>query len=143
MLSALGGRPGGPAVYSKGTATVADAMRQAGVGRFVGVTAAPLAPPGEKSALARIVVHPLLERMLGAVYDDMRRMELLLEASDLEWTVFRPPRLVHRPGTGRFRCAVGRPIPRGWSLPRADLAMAMLAAVGDHTLIRRAVTIAT
>lgn len=145
VVSALGATPGASAavVYSKGTAAVADAMRQAGVRRFIGVTAAPAAPPAEKSALERVVVHPLLERLFGGVYDDMRRMEQLLEASDLDWTVFRPPRLLDRPGTGRYRCAVGRPIPRGWTLPRADLATAMLAAVDDHALIQRAVTIAT
>ncbi|MGH3672853.1 MAG: NAD(P)-dependent oxidoreductase [Pseudonocardiaceae bacterium] len=85
----------------------------------------------------------LLEWMMGPLYDDMRGMEQLLAASDLEWTIFRPPRLLNRPGTGHFRCAVGRPIPGGWALPRADLATAMLAAIDDHTLIRQAVTIAT
>lgn len=144
VLSALGPPPRNPAaaVHARGTAAVADAMRLAGVRRFVGVSASPAAPRAEKSTLERLVLHPLLERVFG-VYEDMRRMERMLADSDLEWTVFRPPRLLDKPGTGRYRTAVGGRLAGGWNLPRADLAAAMLAAADDPALIRHTVTIAT
>ncbi|MGH3693945.1 MAG: NAD(P)-dependent oxidoreductase [Pseudonocardiaceae bacterium] len=143
VLSALGGRPGEfSAVYSRGTAAIVDAMRAAGVRRFVGIGAAPAVPRGEKTVLERLVIHPMLERAYGELYNDMRSMERLLAASELEWTLFHPPGLLDREGTGRHRIAVGHPIRRAWFLSRADLAAAMLTAVVDHTLIRRAVRIA-
>lgn len=144
VLSALGSPPRSPAaaVHARGTAAVADAMLRAGVRRIVAVSASPAAPAAEKSTMERLVIHPLLESVFG-VYEDMRRMESLLAASDLDWTVFRPPRLLDRPGTGRYRAAVGARLPRGRSLPRADLATAMLAAIDDPALVRQAVTIAT
>lgn len=144
VLSALGGRAMNrpTTVYSAGTAAVLAAMRNTGVRRFVGITATPAGPDHQKSALDRHLVHPLLHRFFGGDYDDMRRMEDLLAASDREWTVFRPPRLTNRPSTGRYRTAVDAPLPRARTVSRADLAAAMLVAAQDATLVHRAVTIA-
>jgi putative NADH-flavin reductase len=144
VLSTLGSRPLSQptTVYSAGTATILDAMSDAGVHRFVGVTAAPIGPEEHKSLLDRHVVHPLLHRFFGEGYADMRLMEDQLVGSAIEWTVFRPPRLTNGKHTNRYRSAIDTRLPRVWTLARADLAAAMLAAVDDPTLVRRAVTIA-
>ena len=144
VLSALGSRQMGrpTKVYSAGTAAVLDAMREAGVRRFLGGSAVPVGPDEQKSAIERYLVHPLLYRFFGEGYDDMRRMEELLAKSDIDWTVFRPPYLTNGPATGRYRIAVDGPLPRAWRVSRADLAAAMLAAVKDQTLVGHAVTIA-
>lgn len=144
VLSALGARVGrGPTtVYSAGTAAALAAMDTAGVRRFIGVTAVPAGPEAGKSALDRHVVHPLLRQFFGGGYDDMRRMEHLLAASQSDWTVFRPPRLTNKPLTGRYRTAVDAPLARARTVSRADLAAAMLAAIDDRALLRKAVTIA-
>ncbi len=144
VLSALGGRAMNrtTTVYSTGTAAVLAAMRETGVHRFIGITAAPTGPDDQKSALNRYVVHPLLHRFFGGDYDDMRRMEDMLAMSDREWTVFRPPRLTDSAFTGRYRTAVDAALPRAWTVSRADLAAAMLAAVHDPALVGHAVTIA-
>lgn len=138
VLSALGVRrmrhP--TTVYSAGTANVLAAMREAGVRRFVGVTAIPAGPDDQKGALDRHFLLPLLRLFFRGGYGDMRRMEGLLAASDRDWTVSRPPRLTDQAPTGRFRTAVGE------QLPRADLAAAMLAAPEDPALVGRPVTIA-
>lgn len=145
VLSALGSRQANrpTEVYSAGTASVLAAMRDAGVRRFVGVTAVPVGPDDQKSALDRYLVHPLLHRFFGGGYDDMRRMEDLLANSDLDWTIFRPPRLTNGASTGRYRIAIDVPLPRARSVSRADLAAAMLAAVQEPALVGHAVTIAS
>lgn len=144
VLSALGSRTmRRPAtVYSAGTAAVLDAMREAGVRRFVGITAAPVGSRAQQSPLDRYLVHPLLWRAFGPVYADMRRMEALVAASDRDWTVFRPPRLTNAAATGRYRLAVDAPLPRAWTISRADLAAAMVAAAQDPALAGHAVSIA-
>jgi len=129
-------------LYSQGTATIVSAMAAAGVARFVGVTAAPVAPALEKSALDRYFAHPLLWRFFGGGYADMQAMERVLAHSECDWTIFRPPRLTNGPLTNRYRTAVGKPLPRCWSLRRADLAAVMLASLGDASLISKAVAIA-
>ena len=145
VLSVLGARAlGQPThIYSDGTAAILAAMGKAGVRRFIGVTATPVGPANLKSPFDRWVVHPILQRFFGGAYDDMRRMEAVLLASELDWTVFRPPRLTNRTPTGRYRTAVDRRLARAWVVPRSDLAAAMLAVVNDRKLIRRAITIAT
>lgn len=144
VLSALGSRQMSrpTKVYSAGTAAVLAAMREAGVRRFVGVSAVPVGPEDQKSVLDRYLVHPLLHWFFGGGYDDMRRMEELLAASDRDWTVFRPPQLTNGAPSGRYRTAVDGPLPRAWRVSRADLAAAMLAAVQDPALVGHAVTIA-
>jgi putative NADH-flavin reductase len=144
VLSALGTRAMRQAttVYSQGTTAVIAAMARDGATRFVGISAIPLTPTPEKSLLERHIVHPLLHYFFGGGYDDMRRMEELLSGSQINWTVFRPARLTSRPKTGRYRTAYDRQLPHAWSISRADLASAMLAAIDDTTLYRRTVAIA-
>jgi putative NADH-flavin reductase len=44
--------------------------------------------------------------------------------------------------TGHARTAIGKPLPGGRVVSRADLAAAVLAAIGDRTTVRQAVAIA-
>ncbi|MGA8841488.1 MAG: NAD(P)H-binding protein, partial [Candidatus Aquilonibacter sp.] len=110
VLSALGTRRLNETttVYSAGVTNILAAMRDAGVRRLVAISAVPVGAP---HGLAEHVIFPILYRFFGAAYDDMKRMEAILAASDSEWTVFRPPQLVDRPATGRYRTAIDAPLP--------------------------------
>ena len=133
VVSALGSGAGRvpTEVYSAGVAHVLDAMRAAGVRRFVGISAAPLASAADATRLEHAVLFPLLHRFFGGAYEDMRRMEALLAASDLDWTVLRPPRLTDKPTTGRYRTAPGH-LRGGRRITRGDLAAAMLDTLDDR-----------
>lgn len=130
VLSALGSRTfrRPTSLYSAGTAAIVAVMRDVGIRRFIGITAAPLASRQASGLLSGYVVHPVLHQLFGGEYDDMRRMEAVLADSDRDWTVFRPPRLTDRSPTGCYRLSVDTPLRRAWSLSRADLAAAMLVA---------------
>jgi hypothetical protein len=52
-------------------------------------------------------------------------MEGEIRRSKTAWTVVRPPKLVNKPLTGRYRTVVGGNVPRGYSISRADTAHAM------------------
>jgi putative NADH-flavin reductase len=144
VLSALGSRAmrEPTTVYSAGTAAVLAAMHEAGVRRFIGITAAPLGPKDQHGALERYLMNPVLWLFFGAQYEDMRAMEALVAASDRDWTVFRPPRLTRNAATGHYRLAVDAPLQRARTVSRADLAVAMVAAAQDPTMIGHAVSIA-
>lgn len=144
VVSALGVASGREptTVYSSGVANILDAMRRARVRRFIGVSALPVTPRNEVSALERLVVYPILYRFFGEGYADMTRMELLLGRSELDWTVVRPPRLTDHPATGRYRTAVNRHLPRGRTISRADLAAAMLRLLDDPAALRATVGVA-
>ncbi len=143
VLSAIGSDSRGPTtLYSAGTTAVLKAMGNAGVRRILVVTAAPVAPDNERPAGQDKLVYPILWQLFRGTYEDMRRMEQILHASDSDWTVFRPPRLTNGPLTGHARTAVGKPLPGGWRVSRADLAAAMLAGISDPATVHQAVTIA-
>jgi putative NADH-flavin reductase len=142
VLCALGtGMRQPTTLYSAGATAILRAMTAAGVSRLIVVTATPAGPASEKTLADRYLAHPILNAVFGPGYADMRTMEEVLAASTADWTVFRPPRLTNGPA-GRYRTAVGHPLGHAWTISRASLASAMLAAVTDPALSRRAVTIA-
>jgi putative NADH-flavin reductase len=142
VLSALGTRAMNEptTVYSAGTTNILAAMQIAGVRRFIAVSAAPVGP--SKNVLERAILFPILYRFFGQAYDDMKRMETLLAASDCDWTVFRPPQLVDRAPKGTYRTAIDSPLSGAFRITRADLAAAMLASINDPTVFRRSIAIA-
>jgi putative NADH-flavin reductase len=131
-------------VASSTTRVILRALQDAGVRRFVAVTAAPVGPtpPGE-SFVTRAIAMPLLRRLLRPIYDDMATMEADIRASGLDWTVVRPPRLLDKPLTGRYRRAIGANVPRGNTIGRADVAHAMLAVLADSATIGQPVGVAS
>jgi len=144
VVSALGTPRGKEptTVYSAGVGNILDAMHMAGVRRFIGVSALPVTPRAEVSALERLVVYPILYRFFGEGYADMARMEQVLRSSEMDWTVVRPPRLTDGPATGRYRTAVNNHLPRGRTISRADLAAAMLGLIDDPHAVRATVGVA-
>ena len=115
-------------VYSVGTAHIVRAMAAHGVDRLVCVSSTTVADgpaPGE-SLLWRTVIEPvLLRRVLGrTLYDDMERMEALVRASDLVWTIVRPAGLYDADEPGPHD--VGPPRLHGRFTSRADLARTLL-----------------
>jgi putative NADH-flavin reductase len=69
-------------------------------------------------------------------------MEDVLRASDLDWTIFRPPLLTNGRLTGTYRTAFGRNLKGGGRVSRADVAHAMLTALGQRETIQQEIGIA-
>jgi putative NADH-flavin reductase len=137
VLSALGprGRKAGP-VVSSSTRAILAAMNACSTKRFVGVSALPVGPtPEGERLMTRWVLLPVLKTVLGNVYADLAEMESLLQNSEIDWTVVRPPRLVDQPLTGNYRTVVGANVARGSAISRADVAHAMLDALGSARTI--------
>jgi putative NADH-flavin reductase len=155
VLSGVGPRPMAKAgVAEYGTRAIVAAMQAIGVRRIIVVSAAPISTmpspgrphppshdPGE-GFFMRNLGTPFFKRVLRERYSDLALMEDVLRASDLDWTIFRPPLLTNRQLTGRYRTAVGRNLKNGVSVSRADVAHAMLAAIGQKDTIRQEIGIA-
>lgn len=143
VLSTVGprSRKDGP-VCGPGVAHVIAAMREVGIRRFVAVSAAPVPDhdAGEK-VLYRLTIRKLLRAMLKDLYTDLAVMEDEAQRSDLDWTIIRPPRLTDKPATGTYRTALGRNIPGGYLISRADLAAEMLRTLDDPATFRTTVGI--
>jgi putative NADH-flavin reductase len=144
VVSALGiGASRQPTVvYSDGITNVLHAMDAHGIRKLAVISAVPAGPRAEQPFLQRHLIIPILERVFGATYDDMRRMEALLRGSDLDWVCLRPPRLVSKKPAGRYRLDATRPLPRAGSITCADLATALLDSLGRPDLYRRTAYVA-
>jgi putative NADH-flavin reductase len=143
VLSAIGTHGRQPTrVYSMGAVSIRDAMQDAGVQRFVGISALPVTPRTELGPAERWIVVPLLSMFFGEMYADMTRMEQVLRDADLDFTIMRPPQLTNKHATGQYRTAINEHLPRARKISRADLAAEMLQVIPDRTTVRATVTLA-
>jgi len=116
-------------LYSVGIANVLQVIDAGSIRRLAVISASPAGPRSEQPAALRLLVLPILDRFFGAAYADLRRMEAVLaRRGDLDWACLRPPRLLDRPATGRYRTDP-KPLPGTRSLNYPDLATALLDCV--------------
>ena len=135
VLSALGNRISGPAtVRAEGVRSILAAMDKTGVRRLAVVSAAGAYNDPSDPLVTRLVVKPLLQRLLRKQFADTHEMDRQVEASATEWTIVRPPQLTNGPRRGRYRNAIDHLV--GRRISRADLAHAILEALGDSGTIR-------
>lgn len=155
VISALGSRtPHDRGVLARAAETTVATMRRAGVTRYLGISAAPVAtvpsparpnPPKHDPGddfIARHVMMPIIKRIFAEGYADSSLMEDVIRASDLDWTLVRPPRLMDNPATGAYRTSIDTNLPHGRKIGRADLATYILDAVADSHTFRHSVGIA-
>ncbi|MBE1535256.1 NAD(P)-dependent oxidoreductase [Actinomadura algeriensis] len=144
VITAIGTRDGrAPTTVCEDSArSITAAMDAAGPRRLVMVSASGFANGPGDDPLTRYVVKPmLLKPMLKHAFADMRRAEDVVRASGLDWTIVRPPRLTEGDGRGRYRAAVDRNVLGGFTLARADLAVALLDHAGDPSSVGHVVSV--
>ncbi|MFQ6328578.1 NAD(P)-dependent oxidoreductase [Nocardia sp. CWNU-33] len=146
VLSALGVPYGKGAIttYSTGVGNIVAAMHRHGVRRIGVVSSSAVDPKPYSDAgfLFNRVLQPYIVRVMGkTLYDDMRRMETLLRASDLEWTIVRPGGLYELPAVTDYTMVEGHVDSRYTA--RIDLAASLLRLVGDDRFVRKIVGVVT
>ena len=140
VVSALGPRKGGSAtVLADSAGSILNAMDQTGVRRLVAVSASGAFIEAGEPFVTRVLVKPLLQRILRDAMTDTQRMEAEIRASGTDWTLIRPPQLTSRPGRGRYRRMIDHNV--GRRIARADVADAILAVLADPATIGHAVGI--
>ncbi|AXB45222.1 NAD(P)-dependent oxidoreductase [Amycolatopsis albispora] len=142
VISALGSRNGRAptTVCTDGAASILRAMAAVGTRRLVVVSASGLAKDND-GPLTRVLVKPLVQRMLRNPFADMTRMEELVRESELDWTIVRPPMLTEGP-RGPYRTAVDTGVRGGMRISRANLAHALLRALPDEDTYGKVLTVA-
>lgn len=138
-ISALGPRRGdSKSICADGVGAILAAMAKAGTGRIVAVSASGLFSEAGEPPLTRYVVKPLLQSLLRDGKAGVQRMEDKLAASAAAWTIMRPSMLVNGP-RGPYRTALDRYVSA--RTRRADVADAILAALGDPATIGHRVNV--
>jgi putative NADH-flavin reductase len=137
VLSALGPPGPGPTTLHRDCArTTLNAMEASNVRRLLAVSAAVLFRD------QGFVFWLFRSTLLRNIADDTEGMERLLQASGVDWTVVRPPRLTNGPLTERYLVADGSMPRGGLSLARADVAHFLLNEVEEGRHLRAIVGMA-
>ncbi|GAA1592882.1 NAD(P)-dependent oxidoreductase [Kribbella karoonensis] len=141
VLSALGPRPKGPSdILTSSARSTLRALEDSGVRRYVVVSVAGI-HTGNDGPVTKYVVKPLIQRLLRESFADARRMEELIAASQLDWTIVCPPRLTNGTAKGTIRSNTEGTVRGGFTITRADVATYMLDAVGNTALARKTAVI--
>ncbi|PJJ55224.1 NAD(P)-dependent oxidoreductase [Compostimonas suwonensis] len=130
VISAIGAPPGKDAdhtILRDGIRAALAAMDAAGVRRLIAVSGSGHSTDGD-GVFMRYITKPIVQAILKDTFTDMKAMEALIRASDVEWTIVRPPQLTDRPPRGRYRSRI-TVNPPGARITRADLADAILDAL--------------
>lgn len=132
-------------VYSEGAANIVHAMVTQGVERLVCVTSTTVSTdeqPGESLFWRRAVI-PFLRHVVGrTLYDDMTRMEDVVRASGLDWTVVRPAGLYDATEPTSDYEVAPRRLP-GRFTSRADLADALVSEATQPRHVRSIIEVIT
>jgi len=140
VLSAIGPPGlGRSTITSEAARTTVTAMKATGKRRIVIVGVGMLFP--DSGLLGRVLRNTFLRN----IAKDSAAMEGIVETSELDWTIVRPPRLTNGPRRERYGIAVDH-LPRGAggaaTISRADVAHFLLDEVESCGHLQRVVGIA-
>jgi putative NAD(P)-binding protein len=125
-----------PDVRRAGTGNVLAAMHEHGIHRIVVMGGFHLQFPGDPDNVGRKLIVPII-KLMGIVVEDTTAMAALIQASDLDRTIVRAPRVARHRRPARVRTGTLRLGP--WSkVARANVASFMLRCLSDETSICRA-----
>lgn len=124
-------------IFSEGTAAILWGMAEAGVRRLVCVTSGGTVEDPNEPFLFRNVGRKLLRH----IFADQRKAEERMRASEADWTIVRPPRLLNGPKRGRYEVASEMPAGDSYEITRADLAEFMIREMVAKKYLRQAVGI--
>lgn len=145
VLSALGSRTLGKNILlDPAIANIVFAMQRNGVRRVIVLGAAGAAPGADKNMglAGRLVLKIMRGTLLKYPFLDQTAQEHRLEASDVDYTIVRPPRLTNGRYTGKYRVEADALPAGGNIIARADVADFMLKQLSDERFSRRGVYIA-
>jgi uncharacterized protein YbjT (DUF2867 family) len=117
---------------------VIAAMGAGGVRRLVCLSDGAADPSRD----GRSLFGRLFRRADATQGDDVRRMEVAVRASDLEWVIVRPARLVDGPARGTYREGPGYALPGGGKIACDDAAVFLVHQLSDRRYVGHAVAVA-
>ncbi len=133
-------------LYSTGIAHIIQAMNRCQVRRLVCVSSSAVDPQirdqdtGGGFIFERFI-KPFIISMIGQTsYEDLKKMEMLVINSNLDWTIIRPSSLFETPKVTDYKVAetfIGR------YTSRTDLADCMLKLITNKQSLRKILAVAT
>ncbi len=133
VISCLGIQKREPTtVYSEGVGNIMKAMQQENVNRIICLSAGAVIVPPNSSFTMKFITKNILQRLFRYSYADMLLMEKIISASNLNWTIIRPPWLRNSKYTGKYRTSINGHLNRPSKISRADLAHYIVNHLADE-----------
>ena len=142
VISALGPVAKDATLHRDTAQSLIPVMTEHGVMRFVGVSGAGIDVPGDHKSLSARAISWAIRTFGGEVARDKLEEYSLYAASDLDWTLVRPPRLTDGPRTGSVAHDAHQS-QRATTLSRADLAVFLIDVLEQHLYSRDAPFVAS
>lgn len=116
-------------VFSKGTKTVVEAMKDSSCKRLICVTGVGAGDSkGHGGFLYDKIFKPLF---LKTIYEDKDRQEAIVRESGLDWVIVRPGFLTTGPRTGKYRVLTKLNGVKAGKISRADVAAFILLEAAE------------
>lgn len=128
-------------LYSEGNKNLLDAMKKSGINRAFFISASGLEVNPTHSFFVRFATKFILQKLLKNMYADIERMEKIVKQSSVNWTILRPPRLVDKDLTGKYRFAVNAILKNSLTVSRAEVAHFMIHHVSDPSTYKSTIEI--
>ncbi|MEO6533539.1 MAG: SDR family oxidoreductase [Pseudolysinimonas sp.] len=125
-------------LYSEGTANIVSGMTEHGVRRFACVSSSAVDPHDDPAEgwVFNHVLQPYVVNGIGkTTYGDMRTMEAIVIASELDWTIVRPSGLFGSTTVSDYRVSTTDHL-SGRYTSRADLANFLLRLATGSDFVR-------
>jgi putative NADH-flavin reductase len=130
-------------LYSQSASAIIAAMAESGARRLVVTSSGAVDPwiDPDWNWFERTIARRILAAIGRTLYDDMRRMESIVKASDLDWTIMRPLGLADIEPPTRY--AIAEDHIRGRQTARRDLAAAITDQLTRSDYHKKVVAVAT
>lgn len=125
--------------YTKAMSELIGQMENAGIQRIIAIGGAGLRLGNEELTLPRRIMRMMLRLMGGKGYWDKEQEHNALYASQLAWTILRPPQIA--PVSGEFFVSFDRP--EAFKADPTQLARHMMASLNDPKTVGTAPFVAT
>lgn len=128
-------------IYSVGGRNILTAMRLNNVRKLITITSAAvdLSDPSTDNFFMNRIIRPSFNK----VYYDQTRWETILdETLDIDWICVRPPNLLNKQFTGKYRVNLNHCPKGGWKIARADLADFIVKQLKSDEYVHRKPVIA-
>jgi putative NADH-flavin reductase len=141
VISALGpslkrGTTGTP--VTDGTRTIIEAMKAAGVRRFIGLATPSVPDPRDNPTLKARVLPVMAKLMFPNALTELRGMNDVVTTSELDWTLARITNPTNKSATGTVRAGFLGRDDVGSAMTRADIAAFLIGQISDTTYVRAA-----
>jgi len=137
VISVLGpSRPVVPGMMEIAAKNIIAGMQTDGIRRLISTTGAGVRDPQDQPKLIDHVMKTLLTLLAGDVLRDSVANVQVIQASELDWTIVRFPRLLDGAFTGKYRVGyLGEDA--GWQISRADGADFVLKELMEGKWVRK------